>query len=154
MVVKLTDDSAYTDPDALYHLAYVSTATSVLGTGELLDLLNDARGKNLSADLSGLLLHKDNAFFQVLEGSRRAIEQVMLKIRSDSRHRDIEIVMEGYIEARQFVDWQMGFVNLDTIDTRLVPGFSDFMSYDREPRALLRELSSSERLALLFKSMG
>ncbi|MEE4204333.1 MAG: BLUF domain-containing protein [Halieaceae bacterium] len=154
MVPASNDEDGQAMGRALYQLAYVSTATTDFDTADLLEMLSEARSSNADSELSGLLLHKDNAFFQVLEGPRAAIEHVMAKIEQDPRHRDIEILVEGPIDERQFTDWQMGFVNLDTIDTRLVPGFSDFMTQNQEPRTLLRALSTSERLAIMFRGMG
>mgnify|MGYP001118320458 CR=1 FL=1 len=154
MVPASNDDNHKSSGDGLYQIAYVSTETQRFDTGDLLTMLKKARQKNAAAGLSGLLLYKENAFFQILEGSRTAIDEVMQKIRQDQRHKDLEILMDGPIDQRQFEDWQMGFVNLDSIDTRLVPGFSDFMAEGNEPRTLLRKLSTSERLALLFRGMG
>ena len=60
---------------------------------------------------------------------------------------------EGPIEAREFADWRMGFVDLNGVDVKNLPGFSDFLSDDVEPRRLLEELTQVKRLLLLFRAM-
>ena len=57
------------------------------------------------------------------------------------------------IEAREFPDWRMGFVELDGVDFDQLPGFSDFLHQNTPPRRLLEELSQAKRLMLLFRAM-
>ena len=53
---------------------------------ELSELLNGARVKNHSAELSGVLIvHKDQ-FFQVLEGPEAAVRTCFNRIAADPRH--------------------------------------------------------------------
>ena len=46
-----------------------------------------------------------------------------------------------------------GRIDLDGIDLTLLPGFSNFLLDETQPRKFLRDLSRSKRLALLFRAM-
>ncbi len=148
-----TDDTSANAPEALLHLAYVSTQTRLMSGADLLALLDEARSNNCQRGVTGLLLHKEDAFFQVLEGPETAVRSTFQSIMADERHKNIEVLLEEPLETRQFPDWQMGFSDLDNIDPSLVPGFSHFMSEERCPRRFLEELSASKRLAVMFRDL-
>jgi hypothetical protein len=138
----------------VYHLGYVSTQTTELEPQELRGLLESARTRNRGLGLTGVLLHRQDSFFQVLEGDASAVRQVFDSIRHDPRHQRIEVLFEGEIDQREFADWQMGFVELDGVDVSSLPGFSDFMvSGENEPRRLFYDLSKAKRLMLLFRAL-
>lgn len=140
--------------DALVHLAYLSTQTQRMSTGELISLLAQARSANAERDITGLLLHRNDHFFQVIEGPAEAIARTFADIERDDRHHNIEVLFHEPIETREFGDWRMGFLDLDAVDVSLLKGYSDFLERWQEPRALLTSLSSGERLALLFQKLS
>lgn len=147
------DDPDATD-DRLYTLGYASTQTRDLGTAGLISLLNDARAFNLSHDITGLLLHREDSFLQVIEGSRRDVLELYERIKQDPRHQRVETLFEDFIEEREFSDWQMGFIELGGVDVSLLPGFSTFLAENEEPRSLLERLSRTKRLMLLFRNLS
>ena len=89
---------------------------------------------------------------QVLEGSRDTVAEVYERIRRDPRHHQLDLLFEGPIDEREFDDWSMAFVDLDRVDAAKLPGFSDFMISDEEPRRFLAELSHAKRFLLLFRA--
>ncbi|MEM9313551.1 MAG: BLUF domain-containing protein [Pseudomonadota bacterium] len=135
---------------AIYCLSYVSTQTQAFGNGDLLQLLHAAREKNARLGITGLLLHRDDSFFQILEGGEEEVLQLFERISKDERHQRVEIVTEGPVGAREYTDWQMAFVELDGQDYSAMPGFSDMLKATPEARDFLRSLSRSKKLALLF----
>jgi hypothetical protein len=138
----------------VYHIGYVSTQTALLGPNELLGLLEAARARNRGLGLTGVLLHREDSFFQVLEGDASSVRQVFDSIQRDRRHQRVEILFEGEIEAREFAEWQMGFAELDGVDVSSLPGFSDFLvNKEDEPRRLFYHLSKAKRLMLLFRAL-
>ena len=137
----------------LYHLGYVSTATQSMRADDLATLLRHSRPRNQALGITGLLLHREDSFFQVLEGEAESIHQVFDSIQKDPRHHRIEVLFEGPIESREFADWSMGFVDLDEVDVSQLPGFSDFLSKKTDSRLLLEELTQAKRLMLLFRAM-
>jgi hypothetical protein len=137
----------------LYHLGYVSTQTDAMTPDDLLALLNQAHAKNSALHITGVLLHREDSFFQVLEGEEADVRALFDKIRRDPRHQRIEVLFEGEIDAREFPDWRMSFIELDGVDVSKLPGFSGFLRNDAEPRRLFEGLTQSRRLMLLFRAM-
>ena len=108
-------------------LLYVSTSVKLLSDEELLDILKVSRENNKSLDVTGLLLYKGGNFMQVLEGPDEAVNSLYEKIKTDSRHKDVSIISQEQISARQFPDWEMAFQNLDNPHIQNEPGYSQFL---------------------------
>jgi len=140
--------------DELVHLAYVSTQTGEMSARDLLELLTTARQVNTERHLTGLLLHKNRSYFQVLEGSRAEVDRTFAAIEQDGRHHGVEVLFDESLDEREFEDWRMGFMDLDGVDASLLAGYSAFFDKNEEPRAFLKALSRGQRLALLFKDLG
>lgn len=138
----------------LFHLCYVSTQSRPMHGSDLVDVLETARVVNSERDITGLLLHKDDSFLQVLEGNEEDVREVFERIERDERHCRIKVLFEGPLEQREFSDFRMGFVELDGVDVRSLPGFSDFLVNDSEPRQFLEELTRAKRFLLLFRAMN
>lgn len=142
-----------TNSDRLFHLGYVSTETGDLGSSGMVELLKEARLTNTSRNITGLLLHRDRSFYQVLEGSEDVVRETFEGIEKDERHTAIDVLFEGAVEEREFPDWQMGFLNLDDVDIGALRGYSDFLTREDNARDFLENLSRGKRLALMFRSM-
>lgn len=141
-------------PADLYHVGYVSTQTRPMESEALVDLLTRARERNRECDITGLLLHREDSFFQVMEGAERDVQLLMEKIKRDPRHQRVEILFQGRCAKREFPEWRMGFVELDGVDVNQLPGFTNFLVEGGEPRWMFHELTRTQRLMLLFKTMG
>ena len=142
-----------TNSDRIFHLGYVSTETGNLRSADMVQLLTEARRINTSRDITGLLLHRDRSFYQVLEGAEDAVRQTFDSIEKDERHTAIDVLFEGEVDEREFPDWQMGFLNLDGADIETLQGYSDFLSREDNAKDFLENLSRGKRLALMFRSM-
>ena len=141
------------DPEALYHLGYVSTEAVKFSDEALIALLTEARNANTDRNVTGLLLYREGSFYQVLEGSESDVMATFHDIEGDPRHKEVRVLFDGETESREFADWQMGFLNLDGIDMDALSGFSDFMTRDADPREFLESLSRGKRLALMFRTL-
>lgn len=151
---RARDDGPAAAPASLYHLGYSSTLASPFVAAELIGLLQSARKRNQELDVTGLLLHREDSFFQIIEGSRANVRAVFDRICADPRHTRITVLFEGPATHREFSDWRMGFVELDNVDVRLLPGFSNFLNEGLEPKRVLEELTRTRRLMLLFRAMN
>lgn len=140
-------------PPPLFHLGYVSTETGDMGTQSMIELMAEARRVNTDRDITGLLLHREKSFYQVLEGSEAEVKKTFSQIERDERHTAVDVLFEGTIEEREFADWRMGFLNLDGVELETLQGYSDFMSREDNARDFLENLSRGKRLALMFRSM-
>ena len=99
----------------IYHLVYVSTATTPLELDGILHIENIAKIKNEKADVTGLLTYCDCKFMQFLEGQKSQIEQIFSAIKRDQRHHSIDILRQGEIPKRQFSGWSMKYAPVDII---------------------------------------
>ena len=150
---QLSSPQKALNPDALYHLGYVSTEAVKFSEEALVALLSEARNANANRDITGLLLYREGSFYQVLEGSESAVMAAFHDIEGDPRHKEVRILFNGETDAREFADWKMGFLNLDGVDLDTLSGFSDFMTRDAQPQEFLENLSRGKRLALMFRTL-
>lgn len=111
----------------LIELVYLSTATRTLGVTELRELLGKARRRNREIDVTGLLIHADGAFLQVLEGPAMAVDALYERIGSDPRHEHVATATRRAISERTFPTWRMGYEEpLASMRSALL-GFVDVM---------------------------
>jgi len=74
----------------------------------------DASALNNNKDgITGLLLLVQYRFLQILEGDETAIEKCMNHIKEDSRHTNVQIILNREVGKRAFPDWSMKFYRLN-----------------------------------------
>lgn len=98
---------------AMYKILYVSLAIRPLSPDETQCLLEDARKRNYSLNVTGLLAYDQEAqsFFQILEGAEADVTAIYDLIKSDKRHKDLRILEEGPCPRRRFGEWSMELVD-------------------------------------------
>jgi hypothetical protein len=111
---------------SLIHCIYASTSTGTFSPRELAELLGQARVNNAARGVSGILLHVDGSFFQVLEGEPADVDPLFTRILSDPRHRQVTMIMREPIARRCFADWSMGFAEVATTDLTHGLSVNDF----------------------------
>src|SRR5580704_9382026 len=111
---------------SLIHLIYASTATEPFGNVQLTELLQQARATNEGLGLTGMLLHSDGNFFQVLEGEPTVVDRLYQKIILDKRHSRFTVIIREPIARRSFPSWSMGFSSVSTEELATVAGLNDF----------------------------
>lgn len=110
-------------------LVYASAATRDFGPSELAQILTKSGRNNLRAGITGMLLHTDGSFFQVLEGDDKVVHTLYEKILADPRHTQTIKLVEEPIEKRAFSQWSMGFARVSRDELKKIPGLNDF--FDR-----------------------
>jgi len=90
-------------------LIYSSVATAPFSPDALRALLVRARARNTTAEVSGMLLHVDGAFLQVLEGDAPVLDALFHRIGADPRHKRVLLLLSQDLPERNFSDWSMGF---------------------------------------------
>ena len=93
-------------------LAYTSRARLDLSPADLADIHQTARHLNALDGITGLLLFDGARFLQIVEGAEEAIDNLVERLRRDSRHSALEIRDSRSVAARSFPDWSMELVRV------------------------------------------
>ncbi len=94
---------------AMRRIIYRSVASPELDKAEIFRLVFQARTSNEERGLSGFLVHIDNRFFQVLEGSTWKLVAAFETIRRDLRHSQVEVIDERSLPVASFESWRMRY---------------------------------------------
>ncbi|HEX9946747.1 MAG TPA: BLUF domain-containing protein [Allosphingosinicella sp.] len=95
-------------------LTYTSRARLDLRDEDLIDIHQTARHLNALDGVTGLLLFDGSRFLQIIEGGEAAVDNLVERLRMDSRHSAFEVRDERYVDRRSFGDWSMEFVRVST----------------------------------------
>jgi hypothetical protein len=106
----------------LIQIAYASAATVHFTSLELHELLLKSRTNNSGVGITGLLLYHKMSFFQILEGNEQDVVPLFAHISRDSRHERVLLLSKKEVNAQNFGDWSMGFIDMDRMADKL-PGF-------------------------------
>ena len=93
----------------MYQLVYVSVSSGTMNDGDLNAILKTARRKNPPLGVTGMLLHLDRGFLQVLEGPKDGVLSIFAAIERDNRHGGVRVLVQHDVEERLFGEWSMGF---------------------------------------------
>ncbi len=96
----------------LLRLVYVSAAAPQLTRADLIEMGRTAQRNNQKSRLTGLLLHVDDEFFQVIEGPSAAVEDVFSRICEDKRNEWVTPLLREHPFRRVFKTWSMGCFDL------------------------------------------
>ena len=125
----------------VWQLLYRSVQAYEMETADLMKLLFDGRSFNRENGITGLLLHHDGRFMQLLEGEQHEVQRLYRKIAEDSRHRDVVVEIDAEADRRLFPEWQMGYAEAPEIDGH--PALAGAGS-ERDAVAMLRLLSATD----------
>ena len=114
------------NPPKLSHLIYSSEAIPGLEAPDLKRILEKSRVRNAEKLITGMLLHTEGSFFQVLEGDESALLQLFAVISSDSRHTRVTKIIQEPISRRAFGEWTMAFSDIDADELQDIAGSNDF----------------------------
>ena len=103
--------ASYSSP--VFHLVYVSKAKQDLCYSDIQDILATSRKRNAELNITGLLIYRDNYFMQLLEGDEPSVRSLMSKIQLDTRHFDINIIVEEKGADRFYQSWSMAYCDGD-----------------------------------------
>lgn len=109
----------------LIHLVYASAARAEHSEEELARLLEAASRHNARLGITGMLLHLEGCFFQVLEGEAGAVDGLFARIVSDPRHRNVTVIVREPIARRAFPDWTMAYAALGAGEAARIAGLAD-----------------------------
>jgi len=100
----------------LTRLVYISRSTQLDQGLNHIQIVNEqilleAHAFNKINNITGILCFGNGCYFQVIEGSKSAVEMLYAKIEKDPRHKDIKMMFKESITAFSFPEWRMKFVD-------------------------------------------
>ena len=98
----------YRMAEGLCQMIYVSQAL-IKSSDDLRSILTSARTLNQLHHISGMLLYNHGQFMQCIEGTRHNVSTTYQRIRRDTRHDNIAIILDHTIDSRDFDSWLMAF---------------------------------------------
>ena len=93
-----------------YQIMYSSQATEPMTVTDLEKILTDARAGNQARNVTGALVYVDGVFFQILEGDKAVVSNLMANIASDTRHQSVKVFYEAQVDVRAFESWSMAYL--------------------------------------------
>ena len=135
---------------SLLRLIYVSRATGPVDTEFMDGLLAQARARNESLGLTGILCSGRGYFIQALEGPETPVMSLYGRILRDSRHKECSLLSIGMVSSRAFPQWSITLVEGEPLGPDLRIRLVNKVLLDRdpsEPVKLLQEALKSLRKA-------
>lgn len=96
----------------VFQIAFLSKLAVAMTQTDIDRLLTKAWAANNHRGITGALVMERGMFFQVLEGTEAEARALYQLICTDSRHREIQMLMERPADERFFEDWAMAFSQL------------------------------------------
>lgn len=115
-------------PEPLWTFGYASIAPAPLSRLQLAAILETSLSANALAQVTGMLLHCDGSFLQVLEGPRAGVQGIVARIRRSPLHCDMHVLFDEPIGQREFGDWAMACKEVAPVQLQLLrdaPGGSN-----------------------------
>ena len=101
----------------------ITTDPSGRAAGQVPAIVRDASARNGIEGVTGLLYCEGAAFLQAIEGDDAGIADLLERLHTDPRHRDLEVLVDRTIDEREFGDWAMAWrdrrESVDDFDRRL-----------------------------------
>jgi len=94
-------------------LIYKSKAAPDLRPDAIVEIVRVAQSSNLKKRVSGLLVHTNGVFVQLIEGSPSVVDGLFERISKDPRHVDIEILGSFDTDKVAMPTWAMAYFSSD-----------------------------------------
>jgi hypothetical protein len=134
-------------------MVYVSSITRPLNEEDFTQLLAAARQNNERNDITGLLLYKDGNFMQAVEGPDEAVSTLFDRIRRDSRHHGVLMLLKEQITERRFPNWSMSLKNLNQLEAPQRAQINSFLTDDFTAESYRKNPTSAIKLLLTFRDV-
>ncbi len=86
-------------------------------------ILENSCKKNITKELTGLLIYRSRSFLQLLEGPEQKVRELYSRIEMDSRHQFIVTLLECKSDERLYPNWSMAFVDESKVRGSIVKVF-------------------------------
>lgn len=113
-------------------VCYISSASRAFLPGDLEEILLKSRQRNEARGISGVLLHCDGTFMQILEGPSGVVESLFKTISMDSRHTRIQRLLTRRLDERLFGDWSMACRAMSSKERRDMGLYAELLNPSEE----------------------
>ncbi|PQJ82187.1 BLUF domain-containing protein [Polaribacter glomeratus] len=93
----------------MFELVYYSISNTEITTEIVNDILKKSRATNAKKNITGCLLFYNKVYLQLLEGEKEAVQELYEKIKRDTRHYEVTLLVEHDVPERMFPGWSMAF---------------------------------------------
>ncbi|GAB3227519.1 BLUF domain-containing protein [Spirosoma arcticum] len=112
-------------------IVYFSFSVNPFSQEDITTILEESRRNNAEHDITGVLLYMNGSIVQILEGQQKVIEDLLGRIKKDSRHKEVAQVFSRPIKARLFPDWSMGY---ETVTSRELANIKEIVNLYTDER--------------------
>ena len=86
----------------LVHLLYVSQPVGPVTSTVTSSILKTSIQKNKESDITGVLCQGVGLWMQILEGERSKVNHLYSAVKTDARHKNVELLLMEDIKQRQY----------------------------------------------------
>lgn len=119
------DDLMLNHDDELYRMVYTSARKANCDDDDIQSILEAAQKNNSKLGVTGILVHTNDRFIQVLEGELMNIMMLYRKISKDPRHAGARIRFCEPVKERHFANWHMAYKNMEGDGVGYMSSISD-----------------------------
>ncbi|SDI25619.1 BLUF domain-containing protein [Aliiruegeria lutimaris] len=130
-------------------LVYLSEARVGPKSADAAQIYLTARKRNRELGLTGYLHRENGCFLHYVEGPAEGLETLLVSLRRDWRHQNMQIFGRGPLKSRRFPDWDMAFTETPDASFAMWLG----VSAGDGPCAQALAEASSETVLAFFDSL-
>ena len=104
----------------LYKIIYSSEQTRPISKEDLVEIISKSKRNNQRDHITGCLLFHEPYFAQVLEGVSSDLMNLVSRLNSDPRHKNMKISQMIAINKRVFGDWYMSLASENPLSTQFL----------------------------------
>ena len=128
----------------LIRVFYISEVAAGLSDIDVRIILGVAQVNNRRLDVTGMLAQSDGHFAQLLEGRSEVVGPLVARIRADTRHRRVRMLLQDAIGTRQFARWSMGLIRRDDMAEEMHQLHRDGTGSHAQARRMIQQLMAFE----------
>ncbi len=127
-----------------YELLHTALASKEFTNKELLKISNQLSIRNQKFNITGCLIYKDREFFQILEGEKEVLMNLLDTVKDDTRHGNIHILWQGEVEHYGFKNWGFHTSMIPSLGLNAI--FAEQTEHQTMSKQLLEELSNFSKV--------
>ncbi|MDC0434209.1 BLUF domain-containing protein [bacterium] len=93
-----------------FRISYASRTAGYNSPARMAKIAAEAARDNLPQSISGVIVHDEGVNLQWLEGQANDVCELMSRISTDHRHKDVTVLEAGWIPKRRYANWPMHFI--------------------------------------------